>query len=251
MLNFGFMPYSDPDHMRALHNAVTSYLGAELKLRFRFILAPDYHTMGRLMDRGMVDLAWFTPASYARVGRRVGASAFCKPFRRGRATYRPIIVAREGYRAGTLLDLKGARFAYVDRHSTSGFIVPNEMLRHVGVAEPLDFFSEVQFTFSHAASLRGLREGRYDAAAVYEGAPEDLAQQLGPGAFRTVATGPEVPNDPIAVRRGFDPALLARLRDLMLGMEKHPLGRESLARLERLESISRFVAASDRDYVRQ
>lgn len=248
VLYFGFMPYNDPDHMRGLFNAVSGHLSEQMKVQVRFVLAPDYQTMGRLMDNQMVDLAWFTPASYKRVGKKVGAIGLCKPYRRGRATYKPVIMVRADSPYQKLADLKGARFAYVERNSTSGFVVPNLMLLQIGVNDPLQFFSEVAFTYGHTASLRGLVAKKYDAAAVYEGLPEEMEAELGRGTLRKLDEGPPVPNDPIAVRPGLPAATVERIRALLLDMEKYESGKRCLAALDDLERITKFVPTDDTDY---
>jgi phosphonate transport system substrate-binding protein len=248
VLNFGFLPYSDEDHMRGLYDALAGYLSPALEMELHFILMRDYEAVGHLMENKMVDIAWFTPASYVAIGRKIGARPIVKPFRRGRDRYRAIVVVREESRYRTVADLRGARFAYVDRNSTSGFVAPNEMLARAGLGDPLAFFSTVEFSFSHSASLRGLADGRYDAAAVYEGAPADSADKLGGVRLRTIAVGPEIPNDPIAGRSGLDPALVERIRALLLTMHGSPTGATGLEALEKLERISRFVQASDADY---
>lgn len=248
VMNFGFMPYNDPDHMRGLFNAVSSHLSEHMKVQMRFILAPDYLTMGRLMENQMVDLAWFTPASYRRIGKKVGAIGLCKPFRRGRGTYRPIIVVRNDSPARKLKDLEGKRFAYVERNSTSGFVVPNLMLQQIGVKDPLGFFSEIAFTYAHTSSLRGVASGKYDAAAVYEGLPDEMVPELGATTIRRIDEGPPVPNDPIAVRPGLPPAAVERIRHLLLRMDTYESGRKALGDLNELERITRFVATDDTDY---
>jgi phosphonate transport system substrate-binding protein len=248
ILNFGFLPYAEPSHMRALYSAVAPHLAEHLKMEVRFILAPDYLTMGRMMESQMVDMAWFTPASYARIARKLGGQPICKPFRRGGRTYRPIVVVRKDSRVKTLKDLKGARFAYMDRNSTSGFIMANQMLAREGIDEPLEFFSSVEFTYSHSESLRGVKSGKYDSTATYEGAVEELAAELGDGMFRTIAIGPTIPNDPIVLRSGLDPKLVARIRELMLNIEKYPSGQKAIEKLANLEKITRFVPTRDADY---
>lgn len=248
VMTFGFMPYNDPEHMRGLFDAVSGHLTEHMRIQMRFILAADYQTMGRLMENQMVDLAWFTPASYRRIGRRVGAVALAKPFRRGRATYKPLIVVRSDSPAKTLLDLKGKHFAFVERNSTSGFVVPNLMLMGKGIKEPLEFFSQVSFTYAHTSSLRGVASGKFDAAAVYEGLPEEMEQELGVGTIRRLDEGPPVPNDPIAIRQGLPPATVDRVRTLLLDMEKYESGRKALSKLNELEKITRFIATDEMDY---
>ena len=248
VMTFGFMPYNDPDHMRGLFDAVAAHLSEHMKVEMRFILAADYQTMGRLMENQMVDLAWFTPASYRRIGKKVGAIGLCKPYRRGRGTYRPIIVVRKDSTAKQLKDLQGKHFAYVERNSTSGFVVPNLMLMHTGVRDPLEFFGEVSFTYAHTASLRGVAAGRYDAAAVYEGLPDEMGPELGRDTFRVLAEGPSVPNDPIAIRPGLPDATVQRVKTLLLDMDKYESGRKALVKLEEIEKITKFIPTDESDY---
>lgn len=248
VINFGFMPYNDPDHMRGLFNAVAGHLSEHMKIQMRFILAADYQTMGRLMENQMVDLAWFTPASYRRIGKRVGAVGICKPYRRGRGTYRPIIVVRKDSPVTKLAELKGKRFAYVERNSTSGFVVPNLMLQQIGVKDPLEFFSEIHFTYSHSSSMRGVAAGKYDGAAVYEGLPDEMGPELGADTIRRIEYGPSVPNDPIAVRPGLPAAAVERIRHLLLRIDQYESGRTALRQLAELERITSFVPADEQDY---
>ena len=95
VLNFGFLPYSDEDHMRGLFDALAGYIGPALKMEINFILMRDYESIGHLLENKMVDVAWFTPASYVAIGRKVGARAIAKPFRRGKDRYRAIVVVRD------------------------------------------------------------------------------------------------------------------------------------------------------------
>jgi phosphonate transport system substrate-binding protein len=81
----------------------------------------------------------------------------------GRPVYFSDVLARAGERA-PLEGLGGRRFAVNEADSHSGYGVVLSTLADRGVPER--GFAEVVETGSHAASVRALREGRVDAAAV-------------------------------------------------------------------------------------
>lgn len=245
VLTFGFLPYADRTRMKAMFDGLSGHLNQHLDHEVRFVLSPDYETIGDLMARKMIDLAWLTPASYSKVGRKVGCKILCKTFRRGKPTYKSHIVVRADSTYQTLADLKGTRFAYVDRNSTSGFIMPNRLLAEAGFPDPLVFFKEATFTHSHTESLRLLKEGAFDAAAVYENAARTVDE---PEKIRLLMESPPIPNDPIVVRPDLDPTLVARIKDLFLRMHELDSGKAGLQKLNDLEQITQFIPADDAEF---
>jgi len=248
VVTFGFLPYADRQRMKTLFDCLKGHLSQHLDAEIQFVLSPDFDMMGELMLDKKLDLVWFTPAAYAKVGRRVGARILCKPIRRGQPWYRSELVVGSGSTAQEIKDLKGSRFAYVDKNSTSGFVMPNRQLARAGFKDPLAFFSSVTFTNRHEDSLAGIAAGRFDAASVYEGAMEHVKPPLQPSDFRVLVTGPHIPNDPICVRPDLDPDLTEKIRRLFLQMHEMDSGREALVPIEKHEGITKFIPARDEEY---
>jgi ABC-type phosphate/phosphonate transport system substrate-binding protein len=106
-----------------------------------FICAPSYRVL-----RGTVELL---PA-LVPVDVRTG----------GRPVYFADVVVRADSRFRTIEDLRGARWAYNDRNSRSGWF---SMLERVGTA---DFFGSLIHAGSHLRSLDAVADGHADAAAI-------------------------------------------------------------------------------------
>ncbi len=63
---------------------------------------------------------------------------------------------------------------------------------------------------------------------------------------RVLASSEAVGTPPVVVPRGLDPELMARLREVILGMDQDPEGRQALRQI----MVDRFVPAKDRAYER-
>ena len=108
-------------------------------------------------------------------------------------THRGELLVRADGGPTALAGLAGRPVAFVTRYSTSGFLFPAALLAQAGV-EPTPSFAG-----SHEAALVELREGRADAAAVYEG------MAAGDASLRSLATTSPIPNEPVFFRRGLAP----------------------------------------------
>lgn len=67
----------------------------------------------------------------------------------------------------TVADLKGKKFTFGDKKSTSGHVMPRHLLaKEQGVEEAEKFFSVVAFSGNHDKTITDVRDGTYDAGAV-------------------------------------------------------------------------------------
>ena len=72
-------------------------------------------------------------------------------------------------------ELRGRTIAFVDPASSSGYIYPMVLLIRRGLVrdrDPKTFFKDALFAGTHEAALRALLQGRVDAAASFDQAPQ-------------------------------------------------------------------------------
>ena len=158
--------------------------------------------------------------------------------------YSSVIVVREGADVDVLADAIGLVAAVNDLHSNSGMNV----LRHAvaPLARGGRFFSEVVVSGSHAASVRMVREGAADIAAVdcvtwgYL-ALEDPEAVKGLRVLRYSVSSPGLP---LIAGGGVGEELVLRMRGALL----RPTSR--LRELMDVLSIRAFEYRSDADYAR-
>jgi ABC-type phosphate/phosphonate transport system substrate-binding protein len=149
------------------------------------------------------------------------------PRAEGRPVYFADVVVRADSRFQTFDDLRGARWAYNDRNSRSGWF---SMVEHAG--DPDAFFGSLVQSGSHLRSLAIVGGGEADAAAIDSNVRR-------PDGLRVVATWGPYPIQPVIVRGALDGAVKAQIARALLTMP-----RDVLAPF----GFSGFAAVDERAY---
>jgi phosphonate transport system substrate-binding protein len=132
---------------------------------FTAYIAPSYRELATSIERGEVTLAWAPPVLALDLDARSLAHPMAVPIRSGLASYRTAIIVRERVPA-SIEELKGVRMAWVDRESSSGYIVPRIHLASLG-CDLAKFFTQESFHMSHTAVVDAVAMGRVDAGATF------------------------------------------------------------------------------------
>jgi ABC-type phosphate/phosphonate transport system substrate-binding protein len=137
--------------------------------------------------------------------------------------------------------LRAARVAFNGDDSLSGWVMPRQALRGLGV-DP-DSYAWVR-TGSHRNSLRALLRGEVEAAPI-DSTLWALELRADPelGTLERIARLGELPSPPVALAGG-DAGLATALREALTSLGDSPAGRSALA----LGAVKRFDAMSDADY---
>lgn len=175
------------------------------------------------------------------------AFLFDDPRCAGRPVYFADLVVRREHPARSLSDLRGARWAYNDPCSLSGYFSVLQTL--VGMGANASFFSESIASGSHDEALRAVREGHADCAAI-DSNMLALARVSDPRLERDLrvleSLGP-YPVQPIVVSAGVSPELRCELARVLLALHEDERGRRELEQ----HGILRFVPVSEEDYAHE
>jgi phosphonate transport system substrate-binding protein len=122
-------------------------------------------------------------------------------------------------------DLRGARVAWVDRESASGYVVLRSALARAGVRLTQAFAHE-EFVRSHGAVARAVVEGRVDVGATcaqdeggavrFARSPYAADEGLAGSDLRVVFEAGPIPSDLFAVRRDVAPRARAAVESALL-----------------------------------
>lgn len=221
------------------------YIGRELGLPVELVQGKTYAEINDMVRAGDVTFAFVCTNPYLQGKDDFGMELLAAPEVNGETTYYSYLVVRADSSFGSLADLRDRTFAFSDPLSNSGRLVPVYQLAIMGET-PESFFSRSIFTYAHDNSIKAVAENLVDAAAV-----DSLVYDY------WVKTGSEFTSktkvvekwgpfgiNPVVVRPGLDPALKARLREVLLGMDEDAAGREILSSL----FINRFVVPDERIY---
>lgn len=242
-IRIGVIPYLPTDEMTQEFAPIMDYLSKRLGRPVYLTVAADYKSLAKLLEHAKIHMAVFSHGSYELLGKGRSWEVLCRAIQRGQVYSRGSIVVRADSGIDGLDGLRGKSFAYVDRYSGTGFVFPNKIFSEVGL-DPLMDFSEVCFTHSHEASIRGLLEGRYEATAVYDGAPLFLSE-LKAGVLKVLAKTSPIPTDPIVVKGSLDADLKEQIRVAMLEMHKDERGKEFMKILHGRRGTERFIGEDE------
>lgn len=203
----------------------------------------------RIFRPGGMDLAFICSTSYVWMTRaptpavRLAGAAWVPvdPRSAGRPVFHADVVT--GRRdIDSIADLAGRVVAYNDESSLSGLVSIRLALREAGVPE-----SQVLLvrSGSHAASAGWVRDGEVDAAAIDATVLRRLRRRdPSLDRLRTVTTLGPFPSQPLVVREGLGPGLLARVRVALLRASADP---EVAAALREAELLG-FAPIADRSF---
>ncbi len=126
---------------------------------------PSYTELAHAIHHGTTDVVWTPPIAAALWAEQGLVDFIALPVRSGQLTYHTAFIARRG--AGRPLEkLRGARVAWVDRQSASGYLVPRVHLASLGF-DPASFFGEEIFATTHRGVVDAVVNGLVDVGATY------------------------------------------------------------------------------------
>src|SRR5262245_45134774 len=138
-------------------------------------VASSYDALGKDVLSGKLDAAWAPPFVCARL-EAMGTRVVARGVRRGSAMYRGALVCSVN-RPLSLERLEGARAAWVDRDSVSGYLLPLALLRTRGLDPSKVFFSQ-DFLGSYRAVVEAVLAEKADVTSVYA-APASVSSDPG------------------------------------------------------------------------
>jgi len=192
-----------------------SYLSQNSNCRVSLVLFSDYGSIGRYLEEGRVDLAILGPEDLMRIKYQSGAIPLILISPNEQNVQRSIIVASRRKGIWGIEDLRGKSFAFADRTSLTGYILPRMILSEQGINAERDF-SQVYFMSSEELLL-SLLQGKVDAGALAEHIFLYLSSLLDvSGELDILARSGEVPADILVARKDMSPDLIAKLKTLLI-----------------------------------
>ncbi len=215
-------------HFTEFQDYLAGKLGTAVSLKQR----RTYEEINDLLAREKVQMAFTCTGGYLSGRKAFGLELLAVPVMGGKTSYRSYIVTRPDNPAASLLDLKGAVFAFTDPLSLTGYIYPTAILNRMGQTTT-EFFQKTFFTESHDKSIEAVATGVADGAAVDSLIFDALLKQEDSfaGRLRIVEISEEFGMPPVVVPPGVSPELKRKLLKVLLSMEHDPAGKKVLSSL--------------------
>jgi len=157
------LPDQAPQRVIAQHKGVVDEVCRIARLSCTWVPAASYEGLVEQLGRGDIDLAFLGAVTFAQAHHRFGAVPLA--MRDIDFAFTSVILVRADDSARGLADLRGRRFAFGNRSSTSGHYMPRYFLQRQGIT-PERAFGSVVFSGGHDATMHLIADGRVDAGAV-------------------------------------------------------------------------------------
>ena len=240
-LKLGVHPYLAATELVRRIKPLADYLERELKVPVTIEIADSYTSHISNVGTGNVDIAIMGPASYVTLLDEYGPRPILAAFEtNGRRTFRGVIVARLESPVKDLADLKGKRFAFGDRQSTMGHLVPRHMLMKQGVS--VKDLALHRFLTNHDNIALGVLGGDFDAGSL----KEDVFRRYEPEGLKVIAFSPEYSDHLFVASAKLSAQTVESVRQALLSLKDRPEGKGILAAIQK--NLDALVPAEDREY---
>ena len=248
-------PKSHYDQLKPLLDYVVPRLAGVGIRSGRILMAKDLQQMTSYLRRGQVDWINETAGNAGLLERRGVAKAFLVTEREGATRYHSVFFVRRDSPVQTLADLAGRSVAFQNPYSTSAYYLPAARLLDEGMKlevllSPMDkpvpgavgyLFARTELNITTWVHKRLVDAGVFSNLdwANPQRMPPSFAQD-----FRIIGATEDVPRALMLTRKGMDPKVEARLREVLMEASTDPDAGEVL---RRFIGTSRFVPIADED----
>lgn len=214
-LKFGvglFQP--DKDKNDATYRPLADYLAARLNRPVQLRTVDSWEGLAKSLANGETDIALLGPWGYVLANHQSGAQVISTILYDGKPEYFAIMVTHPDSGIRSPAHLKGRTFAFGDKGSTSGYLIPLHYLMTQGIT-PETYFAKVVHT-SHQAIQTQVTQGVLDAGADYNRNRNAMIEQglIKAERSKIIWQSEPLPNDAFAVSKALvgDKALVAQLQ---------------------------------------
>lgn len=227
---FGLTPVFLSNDLELLA-ALRSYLTDAIREPVELVSRRTYQEITALLVSGQLHSAWI--CGYPYVQFRNDLDLVATPSWNGKPLYQSYLIVSADRQAETWEDLKGDIHAFSDPDSNSGSLVTRALLAENGL-RPESFFARHFYTYGHRNVIRAVASGLAQSGSV-DGYVWEVMSQMEPhlvGQTRIVRRSEWLGFPPVASPKGLsgDPRI-ARLKESLTAMDRHPDGRKVLALL--------------------
>ena len=218
VLRFGVGLYQpDKEKNDATYRPLAEYIGKKLGRQVKLYTVDTWEGLAKSLAAGETDIALMGPWGYVLANHVAGAQAVSTILYDGKPEYFAIMITHPKSGIKSITDLKGKTFAFGDKGSTSGYLIPNYHFQKNGI-DVNKFLGKVIYTKHQAIELQVTR-GELDAGADYNRNRDAMIADGQIKAADSVIfwTSDPLPNDAVAVGATLakDAAFVSKLRDAL------------------------------------
>jgi len=245
LLRIGVLPDAGTETLKARYAPLIEYLRVKTGYATELVIPASYEDLLTLFRNKAADIAFLGGYMYVLAHDRDHAVPLA--MRDIDLQLTSLFLVRKDNPAANLEDLKGKRFTFGSRLSTSGHLMPRYFLREHDIV-PEKFFSQTLYSGAHDTSAYWVRNGKVDATVVNSVIIRKMFAdgRLNDNDVRILWESPPFPDYVWAVQESMDPRLQQQILDSLLSLSVEiPAERAILAAVD---AKRKFLPALDQDF---
>lgn len=221
MMTFTIMATQNPTEVTRRWGPILAQLEADLGVRVLPVIG-DFRSIVGVWQSRTPELGHLMPKAYVEASANnvdiEPIAQFQLP--NGSVGYRACLIAHTDSDIFTPEDLAGRTFAFNDRGSTSGYLVPAVFFMAEMRIDPDKHFSKVVFSGSHEASIHAVAAKQVEVAStnMVDLQKAMLSDRALRASLRVIWVSRLIPNDPIVVRKDLPASLRQAIQNSLLTM---------------------------------
>lgn len=225
---------------------LAQYLSRKAGVQITLKILPRYGNIIDDFTSEKLDGAFFGSFTYAIAHAKLGVQVIARPEDKdGKSTYHGLMFVRKDSGIRFIRDMAGKRFAFVDKATTAGYLLPLAYFKQHKV-NYRTYLKESYYTGTHEDAISDVLNRKADIgvakSTVYErlaGSDSRIKNEL-----VVLERSPDVPENGLAVRKDLADDVKKNLTKVLLDMHNDPEGRALLE----VFGARKFIATSDADY---
>jgi phosphonate transport system substrate-binding protein len=254
-IKFYFTPSGDSKRVTSSSAELLNYLQKETGYHFSSTIPLSYIAVVEAFGSKKADIALGLSAfAYLMANEKYGVEALLRIVRdNGETTYRGQFITRENSDINRIEDIEGHTLAFVDASSTSGFLLPNALLKKKGIKP-----SETVFGMTHENVVTMVYQKQVDAGVTYSSPPDPVTGQIYDARMRVLPQFPDVaskvriigytddiPNDPLIFSKYLPLEMKSKIIKAILKYASTERGKKVIYDTY---DVVNFIPTADRDY---
>lgn len=245
-LQLWFMPLKEESVYQKHAPAIEKYLESKTGLQVETKLADNFIDIVKALGKKKADVAFMNTLGYLLAHDWTGADAKLQYlYGDVYTTYRGEIITKVGSGINAPADLNGKSFAFTDPYSAAGYLYALKFLKDNNIKP-----ERIMYSGGHIKAVEMVYSGAVDAAATYHehpgagGEAKDARIELAKkypdvlGVVKILALTGEIPDGPIATRKGLPPDISDKVTEALKEYAETPEGRTTLINLYNVTGLT-------------
>ncbi|MBP2668431.1 MAG: phosphonate transporter, periplasmic phosphonate-binding protein [Deltaproteobacteria bacterium] len=247
VLVIGLIPEQNIFKQLERYEPLARYVAGKTGTKIELKLLPRYGNIIDNFQSSGLDGAFFGSFTYSLAHAKLGVEVLARPMSLDNtSTYHGLIFVRKDSGIRNARGMKGKRFAFVDKATTAGYLLPLGYFHDNGIPDYKTYLKETYFAGTHEDVVYDVLNRKADVGAAKNTVYQRLAKADPriPGELVVLTRSPDVPENGLAFRKDIDPSLRSRVRDALLSMDRDPDGKKVLEQF----GAKRFIETTNADY---